>query len=145
LPNHRLSVTAIWSDVDLIEVDVAVIFQEWAGCSLAYATRDDLRAFARDLVAVVEGATAAELNIGQPDLGYATCRVFEYDRARHLCIEVRVGHAGEQTINRPDFRREVHITVPVERGQLSSFASELQNVITAETGNATLSLLAEWP
>lgn len=141
----RLSLSAVWSDVDLLEVDSAIRFREWAGSARAYATRDELRAFARGLVAVEEGATVASLDIGQLDLGYATCRLFEYGGARRLAMEVCIGHAGGQGIGRPDCKREVHLTVPVERGQLGRFASELQNLVMTETGTATLPLLADWP
>jgi hypothetical protein len=144
LTDFQLTISAVWSDVDLLEVDTAVCFREWGGGARAYATRDDLRAFARDLVAVEEGATVASLDIGQPDLGYAACRIFEYGGARRLAIEVRIGHAGGHVINRPDLPREVRVTVPVERGQLGRFASEIQNLVMVETGTATLPL-ADWP
>lgn len=145
LPKHQITFSAVWSDVDLIDVEVGVAFQEWAGGTSAYATRDELRAFARDLVAVEEGASSASLDIGQADLGYVACRIFEYDGARHVGIEVRIGHAGNHVMNRPDFARQVHVSVPVERGQLSRFASEIQNLVMTETGTATLPLLSDWP
>jgi hypothetical protein len=107
LSSDQLTLSAVWSDVDLVELEVAVEFQDWTGSASAYATRAELQAFARDLVAVEEGANAAVLDIGQADIGYATCRVFEYDLARHLGIEIRIGHAGEHVGNRPAFRREV--------------------------------------
>jgi hypothetical protein len=145
LSNNQLTFSPVWSDDDLMDVEVAVAFQEWTGSTSAYATRHELRAFARDLVAVEEGASSASLDAGQLDLGYVACRVFEYDGARHLGLELRIGHAGHHLMNRPDFSRQVHVSVPVERGQLSRFASELQNLIITETGTATLQLLADWP
>jgi hypothetical protein len=70
---HSLSVTVTWSDVDLLEAEVALRFQLGAGRADASVTRDELRVFARSLVAVWAGASVALLEAGQPDLGYATC------------------------------------------------------------------------
>jgi hypothetical protein len=59
-------------------------------------------------------------------------------------MEVRIGDAGKHGMNRPDCPRELRVRVPVERGQLSAFASEIHNVVLWETGTATLPLLQEW-
>jgi len=143
--DHQLSVTVVWSDVDLLEIELAVSFAPWSGAERAYVTRDELTSFASSLDAVVAGATAAELNAGQPDLGYGQCRVFEYSRARHLGMEVVVGHAGGNVMNRPDYRRELRISVPIERGQLSAFAATLRRLVATERGKATLLIPPDWP
>jgi hypothetical protein len=145
MTDNSLTITATWSDVDLLEVEFGIRFQAWTGREQAFVTRDELRTFARSLVGVSEGGRSALLEAGQSDLGYATCRVFEYAGPRHLGIEVRIGHAGGQVMNRPDYARDIRLSVPVERGQLSSFASEIHSVIASETGTATLPVPPDWP
>ena len=145
MPAHELSVSVVWSDIDLLELDLAVSFAVWSGAERAYVTRDELIAFAASLDAVVAGSTSAQLNAGQSDLGYGVCRIFEYDRARRLGMEVIVGHAGGNVTNRPDYARELRISAPLERGQLVAFAGALRRLVIEERGTATLELLADWP
>jgi hypothetical protein len=140
-----LSLAIVWSDIDLLEIELTVSFAAWSGAERAYATRDELTAFAAALDQVAAGAKAAELDAGQPDLGYGRCRVFEYDQARHLGMEVVVGHAGGNLQNRPDYRRELHVSLPIERGALASFAGRLRQLVAAEEGAATLPVPNDWP
>jgi hypothetical protein len=142
---HQVSLTVVWSDVDLLEIELAVSFAAWSGAERAYVTRNELTSFATSLDSVVAGASAAELNAGQPDLGYGLCRVFEYSRARHLGMEVVVGHAGGHVMNRPDYRRELRVSVPIERGQLTAFAATIRRLISAERGKAALLIPPDWP
>ena len=120
-------------------------FAAWSGAERSYVTREELTSFAASLDAVVGGTTTAELDTGQPDLGYGRCRVFEYGRAQHLGMEVVVGHAGGNVTNRPDYRRELRISVPIERGQLTAFAASIRGLVSSERGRATLQVPPDWP
>jgi hypothetical protein len=60
-------------------------------------------------------------------------------------MEVVVGHAGGNVMNRPDYRRELHVSVPIERGQLSAFAATIRQLVSAERGTATLPIPPDWP
>ena len=145
MSEHQLSLAVVWSDVDLLEIELAVSFAPWSGAELAYVTRDDLTSFASSLDAVAAGATAAELNAGQTDLGYGRCRVFEYGRARRLGMEVLVGHGGGNAMNPPDYRRELRVSVPIERGQLTEFGAKIRQLVATEGGKATLPIPPSWP
>lgn len=143
--DYQLSLAVVWADIDLLEIELSVSFMAWSGLERSYVTRDDLTSFAASLDEVVAGSTAAEFSAGQPDLGYGSCRVFEYDRARRLGMEVVVGHAGGNVVNRPDYPRELRVSVPIERGQLSVFASRLRQLVASERGTASLPILSDWP
>jgi hypothetical protein len=140
-----ITVAVVWSDVDLLEVELRVRFDVWCGAERAYVTRKELAAFATALDEVAEGGDQATLSIGQPDLGYGTCRVFEYGGPRHLAAEIIVGNAGGRVINRPDYPRELRVSVPIERGQLPAFARAIRNAVAAEQGIARLPVPADWP
>jgi hypothetical protein len=144
MPENFFSIAIAWLDEDLLEIELAVLYHAWSGRERAYVTREALEEFARDLVAVAEGARSAVFDAGQPDLGYASCRLFEYDLARHVGMEVRIGHAGGHVSNRPDPAREVRVAVPVERQQLSEFAAQIQNLVVTEKGTATLRVFPDW-
>jgi hypothetical protein len=143
--DNRFSLAVVWSDSDLLEIELAVAFMAWSGVERSYVTRNELTSFAASLDAVAAGAVAAEFNAGQPDLGYARCRVFEYDRARHLGMEVVAGLAGGHVVNRPDYPRELRVWLPIERGQLTSFAVRLRQLVAAERGWASLPIPRDWP
>ena len=140
-----ITVAIVWSDADLLEVELRVEFDVWCGAERAYVTRKELTAFATAMDEVADGGSQATLNVGQPDLGYGACRVFEYGGPRHLGAEIIVGHAGGQVMNRPDYRRELRVSVPIERGQLPAFARAIRNVVGAEQGIARLPLPPDWP
>ena len=145
MSDHQLSITAVWSDSDILEIELAVSFKAWSGAERAYVTRDELRGFADSLDAVAAGGADAVLDVGQPDLGHATCRVFEYGGPRHLGMELVVGHAGGHIINGADYPRELRLSVPIERGQLPAFARAVRMVIVDEKGSARLPVPTDWP
>lgn len=138
-----LRVAAVWADPDLIELEVVVRFQAWGGAARAYVTRGELRTFAAALDAVADGATEARFLGGQRDLGYAELALREYDRPRHLAMDVVVGHVAD---GRPGSRMsEVQVSVPVERGTLSAFADGLRHIAATERGETALALPPAWP
>jgi hypothetical protein len=122
-----------------------VQFDVWSGTERCYATREGLAGFAIALDQVADGACDATLELGQSDLGYAACRVFEYGGPQRLGAELKLGHAGRQVVNRPDYPRNLHVSVPIERGQLPAFARAIRNVVAAEQGIARLPLPPDWP
>jgi len=140
-----ITVAVVWSDVDLLEVELRVQFDVWCGAERAYVTRKELTAFATALDEVADGSNQATLNVGQPNLGHSMCRVFEYGGPRHLAAEVMVGNAGGQVMNRPDYPRELRVSVPIERGQLPAFARAIRNAVAAEQGIARLPVPPDWP
>jgi len=56
-----------------------------------------------------------------------------------------VGNAGGQVMNRPDYPRELRVSVPIERGQLPAFARAIRNAVAAEQGIARLPVPPDWP
>jgi hypothetical protein len=143
MAEHLVSLSVVWSDVDLLEVEISASFRGWSAIDRAYAARSDLTGFADSLDRVVQGDTEAELSVGQPNLGYASCRIFEYGGPRHLAMDVVVG-SGE-TGRRHDHGRECRLSVPIERGQLTAFAQTLRLITREERGRAALLLLPDWP
>jgi hypothetical protein len=142
---YHTSLRVIWSDADLLEVEASFAFRDWSAVGSAYATRSDLIDFADALDRVVLGGSAAELSLGQPDLGYASCRVFEYGGPRHLAMVVTIG-VGHKGIGQPqDTGRESRLSVPIERGQLTAFAQSLRRIARDERGTARLPLPPDWP
>jgi hypothetical protein len=143
MADAALRIAAVWADPDLIEVEVVVRFQEWGGAARAYVTRGELLAFAAQLDSVARGATAAEFLGGQRDLGYAEVALREYDRPRHLAMDVLIGRTADE---RPGPGRcEVQVSVPVERGALPAFADGLRHLAEHERGEVALPLPPEWP
>jgi len=122
-----------------------VAFAGWAGAERAYAARSDLTAFADSLDRVAEGGSEAELTLGQPSLGYARCRVFEYGGPRHLAMDIVVGCGAGGTGRRADHGRETRLSVPIERGQLSAFATSIRTIARDERGIAVLPFPPDWP
>jgi hypothetical protein len=145
LPEHQLSFRIIWSDQDLLDVETSIAFAPWAGVDRAYATRSDLTAFADSLDQVAAGSAEAELALGQPDLGYASCRLFEYGGPRHLAMDVVVGCGAGGTGQSADHGREIRVSVPIERGQLSALAASIRTIVADEDGIAVLPLPPGWP
>jgi len=146
MADHHFSLRVIWSDADLLDVETSVCFGNWSGTDTAYAGRDDLTAFADSLDRVAKGSREASLSIGQPNLGYASCRIFEYGGPRRLGMDVVVG-AGEPGTGRRPYKgkREWRMSVPIERGQLATFAASIRVAARDELGIAVLPLPPDWP
>ena len=146
MAKHLFSLRVVWSDADLLEVETCICFGDWSAADSAYATRDDLTAFADSLDRVADGRGEAALSIGQPSLGYASCRISEYGGPRHLAMDAVVG-SGEPGSGRGPHRRqrELHLSVPVERGQLGAFAKAVRVIASDERGVALLRLPPGWP
>ena len=145
MPDSALSLAVCWADQDLLDIEIRVALKEWTGTDTAYAVRDDFRTFAASLDEVAANGSVAVLDIGQPDLGYANCRVFEYGGPRHLGIDVVLGRAGSATGRDADPGRVLQLSVPVERGQLATFANDIRRIVEHETGIAVLQLPPDWP
>lgn len=142
---HSISCSVTWADSDLLEISAKVLFANWAGHERAYVTRDELNRFARELDDVAEGGSKADLRAGQSDLSYVSFEAFEYGRARQLGLRIHLGRDPTSISNHPAAGTEMRISVPVERGQLTAFASALRSMISREAGVATLTLPPDWP
>jgi hypothetical protein len=134
----------VWSDVDLLEIETQVQFDQWAGIERAYTTRESLAQFADALESVYNGAKEALFEAGQPDLSWIELRVFEHGGARHLGLHVNIGRPPTAIINRPNSEAVLRIAVPIERGQLGAFAAGLREIGTAKRGEARLPLTPNW-
>ena len=145
MPDNGLSFSVVWADEDVLELEVAVRFGVWAGAGRMYVAREALSGFAETLTAVAKGGTSATLTLGQSDLGYGKCSVFEYGRSRRLGMDVLVGHGGGMTSNRPDHPRVVRVAIPIEREGLSQFAIGIQQIIRDERGVVRLPSPSDWP
>jgi hypothetical protein len=142
--NH-LSIAIVWSDVHVLEIELAVTFAAWSGAERAYVTRQILTDFAESLDLVAGGATHALLEAGQSNMGFGRCQIFEYGGPRRLGMEVVVGHAGGDMRGHADRGRELRVSVPIERGQLSPFAVTLRELVTNERGTVVLPVPSDWP
>jgi len=145
IPESVLSCSVVWSDPDLLEVQVEVFFGGWAGAERGYVTREELRSFANQLESVHAGGKAALLEAGQQDLSWVRLEIFEYGLARRVGMRVHLGRASGADSRTPREPRELRISVPIERGQLSAFARSLQRVVQIEAGTAKLMLPTDWP
>jgi hypothetical protein len=143
--DSRISIQAVWADPDLIEIETSVVFSGWAGIERAYVTRDQLLDFASALDAVAAGANEATLIGGQRNLSYAEISIHEYDLARRLYADVRLGCVRDVEATTPRGANELQMAVPVERGQLAAFASGLRRIAVEDRGQATLAGLSDWP
>ncbi len=144
MPNG-LSFAIVWADVDLLEVELSVRFAPWAGAERMYVTREEMTAFAQELLAVAAGANQASLDIGQPDLGYGQLRLFEYAGPRRLGFDIVLGHAGGIVSNQPDRARSLRISVPIERGHCEECAAGIAAIVAAERGIVHLPISPDWP
>lgn len=144
-PEPGFSIEVVWSDVDLLEIEVCVRFSVWAGGERVYVSRRELEGFADAINRVAGGATDARLSAGQASTGYANCRIFEYSLARRLGMEVVVGRAGDDGSLRPDCARELRVSIPIERGPLPAFARSLRAITASERGIASLPVPLSWP
>jgi hypothetical protein len=138
-----LSLTVVWSDIHALEIEIRLRFNSWSGAELAYTSRAQLNEFAGALDRVAAGATEAKIDIGLSTLGRASCRLFEYGRARRLGLEVAIGNG--EVADHQLRARELRMSVPIEHGPLPSFASAIRSIVTAEKGTARLALLTQWP
>ena len=107
--------------------------------------REELSAIADALESIATGVREASIQLGQPDLGFGHCRVFQYGGPRRLGMDVLVGHAGGMISNGTDYPRRVHVAIPLERGQLAQCASDLHKIIIAERGSVRSSAPPDWP
>jgi hypothetical protein len=123
----------------MLEIDVGVAYDGWAGSEQAYVGREDLEEFAAALDQVAAGGLSAELRAGGDVTNRVSIRVCEYGLARRLAIAISLGRSLHATGIDED-RRELRLSVPVERGQLSRFAAALRAVVQAERGRAELPL-----
>jgi hypothetical protein len=140
-----LSCEVVWSDPDLLEISLQVAFGVWSGGERAYVTREELARFSEALRSVELGSSSAELQAGQEDLSFIKLRVFEYSRARRLAMEVHLGRAAQPQMNFMEHGSELRLTIPVERGQFSTFAADLSSVVHAERGTARMLVPNAWP
>lgn len=145
IPEPALSCSVVWSDSDLLEVRVEVFFGGWAGAERGYVTREELRSFADQVESVHAGSNGAVLEAGQQDLSWVRLEIFEYGLARRIGMRVHLGRALGTESNAPGEPRELRVSVPIERGQLSEFAGSLRRAVQIEAGTAKLKLPTEWP
>ena len=141
----ELVCAVVWADVDILSLEVRIRFQGWAGHECAYASRGELTAFADALDHVANGGTAAVLEVGQANMSYVALRLFEYEKARRLGIDVTLGRAAGGISNRPSYAAELRMSVPTERGFLPQFANGLRGLVRREEGECRLALPEDWP
>jgi hypothetical protein len=139
-----LTCSIVWSDIDLLELSAEFQYDGWAGHESGYITRDELASFTHALKGVAEGASSAELHAGQDNISYVRLRLFEYGMARHLGMHIHLGRADDHIWNHPSPGAAIRISVPIERGQLATFASSLAAAGERESGAATLELPHDW-
>jgi hypothetical protein len=143
-----LSISVVWFDVDLLELEVLVEFDAWSGAERGYVTREELIAFADALDRVAAGVNEATLEAGQAALGYAKCRVFEYTGVRRLGMEVvleREGGRSPELADLSNCARNLRVSIPIERAPLPAFARALRAITASERGTAFLPALPTWP
>ena len=139
-----ITLTAGWSDNDLLELTTEALWAPWTGRERAYAGHHELDEFIVALTDFAAGQrTTAELVSGPVEVGQLELRFSEYGLARHVAVELVMGRL-ESPHNAIAIKGGVWFTAPTERGLIASFARDLGRLASSRSGLATLRLLPQW-
>ena len=139
----QLSLSVIWQDDDVVELQAAASSQHFAGLTQVYTTYAALREWHTALQGFPRASTS-RITFTAGGEGAYSC--FHAD---FYCINA-VGHIAAQitlesnvaTEHRPEEKQRVQLELPFEPAALDEFISALDALIKAESGEAILRGLA---
>jgi hypothetical protein len=140
--SDQITLTVIYVDEDLIELEAVVRASHWSGQACAYTVPQDIVESAGDLQAFAEGARSeAEFVAGADNgIGLVALRFYRVDRSGHIACHVRLETRELSANSRPEQICRLSIEVMAETWSLLQFARQLGNLARNQTGKATLRL-----
>jgi hypothetical protein len=89
---NQVTLTIVWFDSDLIEIEACVSVGRWAGVACAYTTADEIQDAAHRLIGFSKSLSdevLIELGLGS-NSGMVSLRIHPIDRAKHLICLIRL-------------------------------------------------------
>ncbi len=143
-PQDQLTLTVLYKDEHLIELQCSVIFGEWSGIVSTYADHDSLGKLAQMAQKFCENSQdSVSWEIGKDDDDGAGCirlQLYRIDSAGHVRCHVKLASKAYATspAHRPNEIRRFAIEVPTEPWQITVFSKELAHIAENLEGQATL-------
>jgi hypothetical protein len=134
LPRQFLSLTVIYFDEHLIEIECEMVAANWSAVAQAYTSQEDLQDFARRVHEF--GLTLSgplDWIIGPPTNNLIFIRLFTIDRAGH--VHCRASLAKERAA---DEIWKFTADIPTEPSDILRFAQQLNRLGDTLTGKAVL-------
>lgn len=139
-----LTIEAVYSDPDLIEVVVLAANRWFSGAATFYTGEAELSALARSLNGFpATRQDAREVSLGERILaspnGRVVLKFFCSDGAGHVVVQVRIvaGHDYGET------HQEATVAIPTEAAAIDRFVAELEDLAKSGQGMARLVVAAD--
>ena len=142
---NLLTFSVVVTTTDEVTLEVRLAWQSWGGVIEVAANRAALAQFAsevRDFAS--HHRTLASLVAGSPGSTELSLTIAEYGRTRKAAVGAALAQptSPHGTLNWP---AALKIQVPTEHGLLGEFGADLAQLLAADSGTASLRLLARWP
>ncbi len=136
-----VSVRIVWTDPpDLIELETHVAADGWSGTARAYASPEQLREEAENLLRWCDhrnGAVAIEAG-ADTGIGGLTLRFCAIDMAGHIVCHIQLTTGDLPNDARPEQIWRLALEIPTEPSQIQRFAHQLVAIVSSLEGEAVL-------
>ena len=141
----RFSISVIWQDDDLVEIEAAACTEHFSGLTQVYTTYDELRTLHVSLAGFPKTfSSRVAFSAGEAD-SYSFLGVDFYciDQAGHAAAQITI-ESNVPTNYRPQEKHRVRLEMQFEPMALDWFLNALKRLISAQAGDEVLQGIGEY-